>query len=487
MTAIRPTAFAGSFYPADKVELARQLALYFEQAQGRNGAPHAMPKALIAPAVPEALIAPAAPKALIAPHAGYVYSGPVAASAYALLAPARGRIRRVVLMGPSHRVAFRGIALSTATAWTTPLGHIPIDQEACRRLLSLPMVGALDKAHAQEHSLEVHLPFLQAALGEFSLVPLVTGETPADVVAAVLDELWGGPETLIVISTDLSHYLDYDACRDIDAATSAAVEQLDGAIIGSAQACGRVPVGGLLLAAKRRGMACTTLDVRNSGDTAGPRDRVVGYGAWALYEPEIADHDAAIADGEAAIADGEAAIRALGPTLLKLARAAIQAGLASGRPASVKTDPGPLTEPGAVFVTLKRAGQLRGCIGSPTAWRGLAEDIVDNAFKAAFKDPRFPPLTRDELEGLDLAVSVLTPPTALSFTGQDDLLAQLRPRIDGLIIEDSGRRALFLPSVWEQLPDKQAFLRHLKAKAGLAADHWSPNFAASRFQAVEVK
>jgi AmmeMemoRadiSam system protein B/AmmeMemoRadiSam system protein A len=408
MTAIRPTAFAGRFYPAEPAELAREIERCFAQV----------------PPPDERRV----PKALIAPHAGYVYSGPVAASAYALVAPAKGRITRVVLMGPSHRVAFRGIALSTAERWSTPLGDIAIDHAGDWKLMALPMVGTLDKAHAQEHSLEVHLPFLQAALGEFSLVPLVVGEAPAEVVAAVLDEAWGGPETLIVLSTDLSHFLDYEACRAADAATVAAIEHLDNSRIGSAQACGRVPMGGLLLAARLRHLEIVTLDVRNSGDTAGPKDRVVGYGAWALFEPET-----------------DAAIRGLGPILLKLAEASIRSGLSTGKPAPLPDGlPVALGQTGAVFVTLKRHGQLRGCIGSATGWRALGEDVLDNAFKAAFADPRFPPLTQSEWDGLDLSVSVLTPPAAMSFADEADLLAQLRPVMDGLIIEDQGRRALFL-------------------------------------------
>jgi AmmeMemoRadiSam system protein B/AmmeMemoRadiSam system protein A len=448
MTVLRPTAVAGMFYPADAGELSRQIAGFLAQAaRPETSAP--------------------VPKAVIAPHAGYVYSGPVAAQAYALLAPARGRITRVVLMGPSHRVAFRGIAASSADAWATPLGNVPIDRDTVARLMTLPMVGTLDKAHEAEHSLEVHLPFLQAVLGEFQLVPLVAGETPRDVVAAVLEEAWGGPETLIVISTDLSHYLDYESCRTTDAATVAAIENLDPAAIGSAQACGRVPVGGMLLAASHKGLTIKTLDVRNSGDTAGPKDRVVGYGAWALYEPEERVED-------------------IGPRLLQLARSSIRARLAGGTVAP-PSEPLSMTRPGACFVTLKRNGQLRGCIGSPQAWRPLGEDVVDNAAKAAFQDPRFPPVTAEELDQLSLSVSVLTPPVPMRFTSEMDLLNQLRPGVDGLIIEDGGRRALFLPAVWEQLPDPAQFLAHLKAKAGMRVDHWSSHFKASRFQAVEVK
>ncbi len=181
------------------------------------------------------------------------------------------------------------------------------------------------------------------------------------------------------------------------------------------------------------------------------------------------------------------AIAAIGDRLTELAWSSIRHGLTGGGPAPAPVErPGPLAEPGAVFVSLHRDGDLRGCIGSPMAWRPLAEDIVDNAFKAAFRDPRFPPLAASELDGLTLSVSVLTPPLPMAFRDETDLLAQLRPRIDGLLIEDGGRRALFLPSVWEQLPDGRAFLAHLKAKAGLAPNHWSPTFKASRFQAVEI-
>ncbi|MBI5162549.1 MAG: AmmeMemoRadiSam system protein B [Magnetospirillum sp.] len=457
MTAIRPTAVAGAFYPADATALTAAIERFLAAASPGDGR---------------------IPKALIVPHAGYVYSGPVAASAYARLLPARGRIERVVLIGPSHRVAFRGLAVGSAEAWASPLGTVPIDRAMVERLKRLPMVGELDAAHAQEHSLEVHVPFLQAVLGRFSLVPVVAGDARPEEVAAVLDAAWGGAETLIVVSTDLSHYLDYATARTTDAATVAAIEALDPAGLGRDGACGRVPVGGVLVAAKRRGMTIATLDVRNSGDTAGPKDRVVGYGSWAIYE------------NESASATDDAAVRAVGPTLVALARASIEHGLRTGSPArGVVEDgqPAMFGAPGAVFVTLKARGQLRGCIGSPLAWRSLVEDIADNAFKAAFKDPRFPPVTAAEWPDLSLSVSVLTPPMPMAFSDEADLLARLKPGVDGLIIEDLGRRALFLPSVWEQLPDPRQFLAHLKQKAGLPVHHFSKTFQASLFRAVEIK
>jgi len=255
---VRTPAVAGLFYSDDAGILEAQL------------------RGLLAEAVAE--VAP--PKALILPHAGYVYSGSVAASGYARLQSAREIITRVVLIGPSHYVPLRGLAASSAEAFITPLGPVPVDRTAIELLLDLPQVATSDSAHLQEHSLEVHLPFLQLVLGAFAIVPLVTGDATADEVAAVLDLVWGGPETLIVVSSDLSHYYDSTTARRLDAATSAAIESLAPEHISDEQACGRVPINGLLRAAQRRGLTANTIDLRNSGDTAGPADRVVGYGAF---------------------------------------------------------------------------------------------------------------------------------------------------------------------------------------------------------------
>jgi AmmeMemoRadiSam system protein B len=261
MSTTRPPAVAGLFYPDDAGQLREQVRGFLRGAAGSGPAP----------------------KAIIAPHAGYVYSGPVAASAYALLAGARETIRRVLLIGPSHRVGFKGIAAASADFYSTPLGDVPVDRKALEKILDLPWVRVFDQAHALEHSLEVHLPFLQVALGAFELVPLVAGEATADEVAEVLERLWGGPETLVVVSSDLSHYHDYATARNLDRATSAAIEELRPEAIGFDHACGRVPVAGLLRLARSRGLQVRTVDLRNSGDTAGGRDRVVGYGAYVFH------------------------------------------------------------------------------------------------------------------------------------------------------------------------------------------------------------
>jgi AmmeMemoRadiSam system protein B len=224
----------------------------------------------------------AVPKALIVPHAGYVYSGPIAGSAYVRLIPARQTIRRVVLIGPSHRMPFDGIATSRATAFRTPLGEVPLDTRSIALLLSLPMVRVIEAAHEHEHSLEVQLPFLQTTLAAFSIVPLLTGRTTPEEVAHALQAVWGGSDTVIVVSTDLTHYLPYAASRQADEQTARAILELDADAIGPEDACGAVAVRGMLLAARRNGLKAELLDLRNSGDTAGPRDAVVGYGAFAF-------------------------------------------------------------------------------------------------------------------------------------------------------------------------------------------------------------
>jgi MEMO1 family protein len=263
MEQVRRAAVAGSFYPGHAPVLAGEVAnLLAIAADAQSG------------------LAPAA-KALIAPHAGYVYSGPIAASAYAPLMHLRERIQRVILLGPAHRVSLAGLALPGVGAFATPLGTVHLDTAAAEQLLALPQVVENPRAHALEHSLEVQLPFLQTVLERFALVPLVVGDASAEQVAEVLDAVWGGDETLIVISSDLSHYLSYSDAREIDAHTAHAITGLrDG--IDHNQACGATPLNGLLLTARRRGMRAQLLDLRNSGDTAGDHSRVVGYGAFAF-------------------------------------------------------------------------------------------------------------------------------------------------------------------------------------------------------------
>ncbi|HXV37706.1 MAG TPA: AmmeMemoRadiSam system protein B [Myxococcota bacterium] len=254
-------AVAGVFYPEDPAALESAVRRYLAEASPPPSGSRA-------------------PKALIVPHAGFVYSGPVAASAYARIASQRHAIRRVVLLGPSHRVALLGLAAPRADAFATPLGRVPLDREAIDALLDFPQVQLFDAAHRAEHSLEVQLPFLQVVLESFALVPLAVGDAAPTEVGEVIERLWGGPETLIVVSSDLSHYLDYETARRLDAATTRAIEALDADGLEPESACGRAPARGLLVAARHHHLSVETVDLRSSGDTAGDRRRVVGYGAY---------------------------------------------------------------------------------------------------------------------------------------------------------------------------------------------------------------
>lgn len=391
------------------------------------------------------------PKAIIAPHAGYIYSGPIAARAYASLRPAHQTIRRVVLLGPAHRVYLQGLALSSASAFATPLGTIDIDLESVEKLRRLSQVINMDSAHDEEHSLEVHLPFLQRALDHFTLVPLVVGDASVADVSQVLDTVWGGEETLIVVSSDLSHYHDYETARRIDTATSNAIQNCQLEKIGSEQACGCIPMRGLLHIAKERAMQVRILDLRNSGDTAGTPDRVVGYGAYSLHLTQTLSSTQR-------------------RQLLELARQSIDQGFESGRPWVPDLDDydPPLREHRATFVTLTLNATLRGCIGTTQAVAPLVESVAESAFNAAFRDPRFKPLTRSEFEQVKLSISVLSPPDEMEFSSEKELLEQLRPGSDGLIIEKGTLKATFLPAVWETITTPSDFLQQLKLKAGMA-------------------
>src|SRR2546430_13237324 len=367
MASVRPAAVAGTFYPSDS----RAIVTELDDLLGG-----------VAPLAPSLGF----PKALSVPHAGYIYSGPVAARAYDEIAAARGVVRRVVVLGPVHRVPVRGLALPSAQIFETPLGRIPIDQKAIQEVSSLPQVVSSDPAHALEHSLEVQLPFLQKILGEFALVPLAVGMANVEEVAQVIERLWGGRETLIVISTDMSHYHAYEEARRIDGATVERIAAL-ATDIDHNEACGATPLNGLLSVARRRNLSIKLLAACNSGDTAGGKGQVVGYSSFALYEGGEVQHEDA------------------GSTLISIASGSISSGL--GLAPKPQVDGAAwLGQVGATFVTLLRAGALRGCIGSLEAARPIGADVADNALGAAFRDPRFPALERDEWPLCSVEVSL---------------------------------------------------------------------------------
>ena len=445
MAAVRPAAVAGMFYPRD----ARALTDEVDELLGGAEA--------LAPRV-------GFPKAIVVPHAGYIYSGGVAASAYDAVRPARGIVRRVVLLGPVHRVPVRGLATVNVEAFATPLGQIPIDREALASLKDLPQVVTSDAAHAMEHSLEVQLPFLQKTLGQFKLVPFAVGMASVAEVAQVIERLWGGAETLIVISTDLSHYHAYDRARQIDGNTIARISSF-ATDLDHEEACGATPLNGLLSVSTKKNLSLKLLAACNSGDTAGGRDQVVGYSSFGLYE------------------GAEPSLEETGRTLVRIARNAIEKDLLREKELSV--DAPWLAQCGATFVTLTRDGQLRGCIGSLEPARPLGMDVAENALGAAFRDPRFPRMTADEWPRCRVEVSMLSAPKRIEFADEADLLRQLEPGVDGVILECDNRRATFLPQVWEGLPDKRAFLGELLKKAGLPADTRLARCRISRYRVAK--
>jgi MEMO1 family protein len=508
LQAVRESALSATFFVAD----AEQLASSVDQCLQKN-----LPTNLSTLSVDLAAVNSAPPKIIIVPHAGHVYSGATAGKAYALLAPHAAKIRRVVLLGPAHRVYFQGIALPGAGSFATPLGRMPLDTLGLDSIADLPFISTRPDAHAQEHSLEVHVPFLQRALPHASLVPLLVGDAPREAVAQVMQRLWSDAETVFVISTDLSHFHPYEEANAIDAASCAKILALD-ASLNHQQACGATPVNGALLMAQERGLRITHIERLNSGDTAGNspegRQRVVGYASFALHE-SASDAEFAI-NSIANYADNitgrsqlgiknsvlqdnpqhtshpviRSATRsanltpAQGQQLVKLARQQLQQHIAGAAPSPM--DLSDFQTLGASFVTLTQQGQLRGCIGSLQAHRALAQDVLANALAAALQDPRFPPVSALELAHIKVEVSVLTVPTALRHANESHALWQLRPGIDGLIFEAQHHgqlyRSTYLPQVWEQIPEPRAFLAHLKVKAGLSFDFWSPEVNLSRYQ-----
>jgi hypothetical protein len=457
MYAIRPAALAGSFYPADPRALREALADHLAAAR----------------LVTTDLEHP--PKLLVVPHAGYIYSGDVAALAYAPLARWRGRIRRVVLLGPVHRVAVRGLAAPNVHAFETPLGRVPLDRAALIALRHLPQVVWADSPHAQEHSLEVQLPFLQAVLGNgFTLVPLLVGQAEAADVAKVLERLWGGDETLVVISSDLSHFLPYDEAQARDEATVERILHFATDLRGD-QACGAAPLNGALLAARQHRLTPRLLGLRNSGDAkGGDRERVVGYAALTFecgsaFAANNASNDSAAN---------------LGATLLALARHSIAQGLGMATAAAPPSSAGlpALRQPGASFVSLRDpTGRMRGCIGQLDAWQPLADDVRANARTAAFGDPRFSPLRADEWPRVQVTVSVLGPLLPVAANTEAETRAALQPGVDGVVLSWQGQRATLLPEMWAQHPAPAQFLAALKRKAGMDADFWTPDLRLSRY------
>ncbi|MDY6824178.1 MAG: AmmeMemoRadiSam system protein B [Thermodesulfobacteriota bacterium] len=398
-------------------------------------------------------------RALIMPHAGYPYSGYTAA--HASLTLSDQEFEKIVILGPDHHAGFNGCAISTVDAYRTPLGEIPLHKDSAALKDSSPLfknTAAVSKA--REHSIEVILPFLQAWDKQFSLIPLVTGNVDPDKLAEHVAPLLSG-QTLLIASSDLSHYLPYQQAVERDRETIDMILNLspEKLLNSSNRACGKVPVSVLIRLAQRYNWEPVCLHYTNSGDTAGTRDNVVGYTTIAFYGGLNMTMKLAKNQGNALVA---------------LARKTIyeRLGMDAPEPGIDMDNEKALQEKRGTFVTLNLNGELRGCIGSLTADEAIVTGVRRNAINAAFHDPRFPPLTKEEAKKIDVEVSILTDPQPLEFKDSKELLEKLCPEIDGVIIKKGLARATFLPQVWEQLPTREEFLSQLCIKAGLAPNAW---------------
>ena len=462
MNKTREAAVAGLFYPADYYQLENDVNGYLQTS---------------APTLTKR------PHIIVVPHAGYMYSARVAAKAYQRLLPFASEIKKVVLVGPAHRVAVNGAALSSADKFKTPLGTVPTDREMAEYLAAQPGFAYNDKAHKDEHSLEVQLPFLQKTLKNFRIVPIVYGQIQPEKLAAALRPLLESNDTLLIVSADLSHYLNSDTARLLDNATARMVAE--GKPLDQHQSCGATGINTAMLLAGQKGLRPQLLDMANSGDTAGGKDSVVGYAAWMFAEPSAPEEELSPLEQE--VENLENFARHNKDNLLKIARLALIEAVKGKHYQPSRDDyPDVLFNKGAVFVTLTRNGELRGCIGSLLPTRAAALDIAENTFAAANEDGRFTPLTADELPQIKFSISLLSGYERIRFNSEEDLLAQIIPGVDGLVLRDGDRQGLFLPSVWKQLPDKKDFLNNLKIKAGLSPSYWSPKVKIYRFRTVEV-
>ncbi|MBU2622490.1 MAG: AmmeMemoRadiSam system protein B, partial [Proteobacteria bacterium] len=447
---IRKPAYAGSFYPADKSEIGQTIEILTSKAKETR---------FIAPSGKSL-------KALILPHAGYIYSGLTASHASHVLS--ENQFSKVILLGPDHRVGFTNCAISGADIYETPLGPVKIHKDAAKLRIHNELFHSIPVSDKNEHSLEVVLPFLQTYLKQFEIIPIVVGSSNYNRIAESIDPLLDD-RTLLVASSDLSHYLSYDEATDRDKETINMILNLEKEklIKRDNSACGKTPVLTIMSLAGKYGWKPLLIHYSNSGDTAGGRSRVVGYASIAFYgEPSMENENISNRLNEKQ-----------GQILLKLARKTIseKLGIKSKQeqisPAS-ELEEKSLQRKSGTFVTLKINKQLRGCIGTLEASGPIIEGVKRNAINAAFNDFRFSPLTAKEFDKVEIEISILSEPKLLEYKDSNDLIKKLRPNIDGVIIRKGHASATFLPQVWEQLKRPEDFLSHLCAKAGLPSDSW---------------
>lgn len=445
---IRKPAVSGTFYPDNANVLKNEVGLFIDNAiKSVNDAPM-----------------------VIVPHAGYVFSAPVAASSFKSI---NKNASKVILIGPSHYKYFTGLSVPEEDAYETPLGIVPVDREAISKLKEYRFVNSYKDAHEREHCLEVQIPFLQTQLNEFSIVPIITSkiESYKEVAEAILDLV--DEKTIIVISSDLSHYMDNESAHKEDQQTIEGIISGDSTV--NLDACGAEPIKVAMTIAEIKGFSPYLLDLRNSFETApkyGSEDRVVGYAAIA-YMPKDSNRKEHFSKEEKEL-------------LLTIARDSLIAGVTNHEYILPEIDNKTLLEETGCFITLRIGGSLRGCVGYIEGIAPLYKAVANNAISAALKDYRFSPVSEDEIDDIEIEISVLTKPEAFEYNDEEDLLNKIVKDVDGIILDYQGRRSTFLPQVWEELPDKVKFLEHLSLKAGLGIDDWK-RASYKKYQAIHFE
>lgn len=462
----RNPAVAGIFYSEDKTRLDSEVAHYLSKAGS---------------------LSEYQPRILIVPHAGYIYSATTAAKAYGRLSKYAGKIKNVILLGPSHHVAFKGAALPKTDYFVTPLGAVQVNKELSAALASQPGFRFFDPAHKNEHCLEVQLPFLQKVLKKFKIIPVVYGDASPQELSVALEPLLRQSDTLLVVSADLSHYEDYETAKALDTKTAEMVAGKQPEIENH-MSCGAAGINTALLLAGKQSLRPEMLELVNSGDTAGDKERVVGYGAWSFSGEANPHQDTQRSSLERETENLRLFAESYKDEIRQIASRTLREAVVEHKHFSParKDYSDELFNKGASFVTLKKHSDLRGCIGTIMPHIAIAHDIADNAYRAAMEDNRFEPLSEAELPSLSYSVSLLTGLEPIHYHNEADLMNRIQPGVDGVIIRDGDRQGLFLPSVWAELPDKADFMKNLKIKAGMNPSFWSDNIKVYRFRTVEI-
>ncbi|MBE6467525.1 MAG: AmmeMemoRadiSam system protein B [Alphaproteobacteria bacterium] len=459
---IREAAVAGVFYPADTYQLNSDINGYIEHISNENSGK---------------------PKILIVPHAGYKYSAQVAASAFKKIQPFKNKFKKIFLLGPSHRVRVNGVALAMEKSFRTPLGIVKTDLSIANQLDQTSTFYFNSNAHRKEHSLEVIIPFLQKTLDNFQIIPMVYGSVNPEDVARILQPHLEREDSLLIISADLSHYLDYTTAQQEDKKTAEKIKK--GEPLLEHQSCGATGINTAMILAKDFALVPHLLDMANSGDTAGDKDRVVGYGAWAFEEDKQPETLDSIELEEKNLHNFT---RHNKDAILKIVKTALYEAVMNNNTYSPKREDfdNVMFNKGATFVTLEKNNKLRGCIGSILPVNAVADDLAKNTILAALNDSRFKPVSKKELPKITYKISFLTSFVPIKFSSYDDLLTKIEPYIDGILIKDGKRQGIYLPSVWELISDKHEFMNQLKIKAGLSPSYWSDKIEVYKFRTVEV-